>query len=121
MPLLIINGSIVSEESGGAWGTPTPLTIASGVISVTGSGFYEIDTQAGVGSDALDTINGGGAGDVIVLKSAADARNVVITDGTTGADNLDLLGLDITLDTANQRVKLQKDSSGNWVEYSSRP
>ena len=120
MPLLIVNGSIVSEDVG-AYGPAIPVTIASGVISVSGPGLYEIDTQGGAASDALDTINGGSEGDVIVLKSANDAHNVVVTDGTSGSDNLDLLGLSITLDTANQRVVLQKDAAGNWVEMSSRP
>jgi len=121
MPLVLINGAIVSDcDELGSWGAPTALTIASGVITVTGPGFYEIDTEGAAASDALDTISGGSEGDVVILKSKADARNVVITDGTAGADNIDLIGASITLDTANQRVKLQRGST-NWVESSSRP
>ena len=119
MPLLIINGSIVSEDLG-SWGPPIPLTIASGVISITGPGFYELDTEGAGVTDDLDTINGGSEGDVIILKSKANARDIVLKHGTAGADNLDLIDLDITMDTTNQRVRLQKGST-NWVESSSRP
>ena len=119
MPLLIINGSIVSEDLG-SWGPPIPLTIASGVISITGPGYYELDTEGAGVTDNLDTINGGSEGDVIILKIANDARNVVLKHGTAGSDNIDLIDLDITMDTTNQRVRLQKGST-NWVESSSRP
>ena len=119
MPLLIINGSIVSEDLG-SWGPPIPLTIASGVISITGPGYYELDTEGAGVTDDIDTINGGSEGDVILLKIAADARNVILRHGTAGSDNIDLIDLNITMDTTNQRVRLQRGST-NWVESSSRP
>jgi len=114
MPLLIINGSIVSEDVG-SWGPPIPLTVAAGVISITGPGYYELDGASA--SNDLNTINGGSNGDVVVFKIAADARNVVFKHGT---GNMDLIDLDITLDTTDQRVKLQYDGS-NFVEFASRP
>lgn len=121
MPLVIINGIVQGEDEGaGEWGTPTALTIASGVITVTGPGFYEVDTEGAAASDDLDTISGGSEGDEIILKIANDARNVVVKHGTAGSDNIDLIDLDITMDTTNQRVRLQRGST-NWAELSSRP
>lgn len=121
MAMVIVNGELQGDSDGGSsgsWGSATALTIQGGAITVTDPGVYAIDTEDAAASDDLDTINGGSEGDVIVLKLANDAHNVVLKDGT---GNFDLLGLDITLDTTNQRVKLQKDASGNWVEFSSRP
>jgi len=117
MPLELVNGFIIAEDVG-SWGPPIPLTIASGVISVSGPGYYELDGANA--SNDLDTINGGSNGDVIVLKIANDARNVVVKHGTAGDDNIDLIDLDITMDTTNQRVKLQRGST-NWVEFAPRP
>ena len=123
MPLVIINGIVQdgAETDIGEWGTPTALTIASGVITITGAGFYEIDTEGAAATDDLDTISGGDEGDVIILKSKANARDIVLKHGTAGADNLDLIDLDITLGVTQERVQLQKNAVGNWIEFSSRP
>jgi len=123
MPLVIINGIVQdgAETDIGEWGTPTALTIASGVITITGAGFYEIDTEGAAATDDLDTISGGDEGDQVILKIAANARNVVVKHGTAGSDNIDLIDLDVTMDTTNQRVSLQKDAAGLWVEFASRP
>jgi len=110
-----------AETDIGEWGTPTALTIASGVITITGAGFYEIDTEGAAATDDLDTISGGDEGDVIILKSKANARDIVLKHGTAGADNLDLIDLDITLGVTQERVQLQKNAVGNWIEFSSRP
>ena len=119
MAMVIVNGELQGDsDATGGWGSASAVTIQGGAISAPNPGVYAVDTEDAAASDHLDTINGGSEGDVIVLKLANDAHNVVLKDGV---DNLDLLGLDITLDTTNQRVKLQKDSSGNWVEFSSRP
>jgi len=119
MPLVIINGAIVSDcDELGSWGAPTALTIASGVITVTGPGFYEIDTETAAATDDLDTISGGSEGDVAIFKIADDARDVVFKHGT---DNLDLIDLDVTLDVTEERVQLQKTAAGTWVPFESRP
>lgn len=117
MPLEIVNGYIIAEDLG-SFGPPIPLTVTAGVISISGPGFYELDGASS--SNDLNTINGGSEGDEIILKIANNARNVVVTHGTGGSDNIDLIGLSITMDTTNQRVKLQRGAT-NWVESSSRP
>jgi hypothetical protein len=57
---------------------PTTLTIAAGVVTKT-QGFHLVDTEGGAASDDLDTINGGGIGDVLVLAAANDAREIRLT------------------------------------------
>lgn len=63
--------------------TNTTLTIASGVVSPTTrakQSFWHIETEAAASSDNLDTITAGGRGDVIFLRTVADARDVVLTE-----------------------------------------
>lgn len=62
-------------------GSPTELTIASGVITVTSS-YHTVDTEADGASDDLDTINGGSDGQILTLRAADDARTVVVKDAT---------------------------------------
>ena len=90
----------------------TELTIASGVITVT-QNYHKVDTQSDASSDDLDTITVGtdvAAGFVLVLRPESGARTVVLKDGTSGADNLDL-GADITLDETYKVVNLIYDGS----------
>lgn len=94
---------------------PSPtLTIASGVISVTKS-HHKVDTEGGAGTDNLDTINGGTDGDILILRTANVARDVVIKNGT---GNLRTVG-DFTLDFLEDRIMLQYDGDLMvWVEVS---
>lgn len=64
------------------------LTIAAGAITVTGSR-HTVDTEASAATDDLDTINGGTAGDILILSSVNSARDVTVKDGT---GNLTLAG-----------------------------
>jgi hypothetical protein len=41
-----------------------------------------VDTEGGASSDTLDTINGGTAGDRLLLRGAIDGRNIIISDDT---------------------------------------
>ena len=77
----------------------TQLTIASGVITVT-QNYHKVDTEGDASSDDLDTITVGtnvAAGFILNLRVESAARTVVIKNGTSGSDNLDI-GSDITLD-----------------------
>lgn len=81
-----LNGALMrdgSEPMSGPiiLGTPTELTIASGVITVTSS-YHIVDTEADGASDDLDTINGGSAGQLLTLRAADDGRTVVVKDAT---------------------------------------
>ena len=57
---------------------PTELTINAGVITIL-QGFHTVDTQGDAASDYLDTILGGGIGDMLILSGANDAREVIVT------------------------------------------
>ncbi len=90
----------------------TTLTIATGVVTATQSS-HAIDTEAGAGSDDLDTISGGAAEQILIIRAANDARTVVVKHGTgniflTGAANF-------SLDDSKDRLMLQKMGS-NWHE-----
>ena len=98
--------------------TATELTIASGVITATNN-YHTIDTQSDGASDDLDTITAGSnvsAGFVLVVQPANAARTVVLKNGTSGADNLDIGG-DITLDESYSTYALVYDGS-NWRPFS---
>jgi hypothetical protein len=68
--------------------TAPALTIASGVITITGS-CHVVDTESGAASDNLDTISGGNQGDLLVISPMYDSRTVVLKDET---GNLHLAG-----------------------------
>lgn len=93
-------------------GDKSEKTIAAGVITVTGH-FHLVDTEADAATDDLDTINGGTTGQVIVLKAADGARDVVLKDGT---GNLNLNG-DFTLDNAADTISLIYNGA-SWDELS---
>lgn len=62
-------------------GTPTELTISSGVITVTKS-FHTVDTEGDAATDDLVTINGGSHGDILILSIATGFRIPTIKHGT---------------------------------------
>ena len=96
------------------FGAPEQVTISGGAITVTQS-YVEVDTEASAASDDLETINGGNPGDILILKTADDARSVVLIDRTSGAgDNLEISG-DFTMDRVRDRVMLQKTDYGRWA------
>jgi len=82
-------------------GTDVQLTINNGVITVTGSR-HKIVTESLAASDNLDTINGGGEGDILVIRAEDSSRTVVVRSGQgnirTG-DNGASRTLDNDLDT----------------------
>jgi hypothetical protein len=93
-------------------GTPTELTIASGVVTATRS-YHTIDTEADAASDDLDTINGGTAGDRLVITSTNATRSVVVKDGT---GNLQIEG-DFTMNNPQDTMELIYNGT-NWLELS---
>jgi len=91
----------------------TSQTIATGAITVYGSGVYTVDTESAAASDDLDTISGGQFDDEIVLQAASSSRDVVAKDGT---GNLVLAG-DFTMDNVQDKLLLRYDGT-NWNEIS---
>ena len=90
------------------FGTATELTIAAGVITVTQS-YHTVDTESDAPADDLDTINGGTEGDIIILRSTVNARDIIIRDGT---GNINMLN-DFTLANVNDKIMLIFNGS-NW-------
>lgn len=90
--------------------TSTTLTISSGQITVTRSR-HLVDTEASASWDDLDTIDGGVAGDVLVLQSVTSARVVVVRHNT---GNIFLNGMDVYLDRPRKALTLLHDGT-QWV------
>lgn len=88
----------------GAWGSSSEATISSGVVALSGEGYYTIDTEGDAASDELTQITGLAVGDEIVLKPEDGARTVVVKNGT-------YLKLqdekDFTMNNAYDVIKLQ--------------
>lgn len=78
-------GAWVAADLGGAGGTQTDLifkaatelTIATGTIVAT-QGSHTVDTEGDAASDDLDTMTGGTAEEIVLLRPASAARTVVI-------------------------------------------
>ncbi|QDV50860.1 hypothetical protein [Gimesia fumaroli] len=85
------------------------LTIDSGAVTITHS-VHTIDTEADAVTDNLATINGGSAGDVLLLSRASAARAVVLQHDVGNIRTP--CGTDHEL-TANGFVMLKHDGS-NW-------
>ena len=92
--------------------SPTDVVIASGVITASAS-FLSVDTEGSASTDDLVTINGGRAGQMLILKAANNSRTVVVKDNT---GNLKLTA-DFSLDNANDALVLIYSGS-NWLEVS---
>lgn len=88
------------------------LTIASGVVTATGSR-HTIDTESDDATDDLNTISGGNDGDILVLGSADNGRDPTLKDA---ADNLRLVG-DFTLSNVEDKIVLIKRLT-TWNELS---
>ena len=89
------------------------LTIAAGAITVIRN-FHTVDTQSDDPSDELDTINGGTAGERVVLKAEHTDRTIVIKHGT---GDIQLGGgVDIQLDNTEKSLELFYDGT-NWLDF----
>lgn len=92
-------------------------TIASGAVTATTS-FLQLDTEASAASDDLDTINGGEAGAILILRTTSSSRDVVVRHLGGGTGNIRLNGaVDYTLPNTSSRLTLMYDSGLSlWVE-----
>ena len=83
------------------------LTIASGSITITGTD-HTVDTESDAATDDLDTINGGSDGEILIIRAANAARDIVVKHGTGNINTAD--GNDITLDETRKQVLLKYDA-----------
>ena len=91
----------------------TELTIASGAVVVTQAA-HTIDTEADAASDALDTITGGAAEEVVFIRAANAARTVVITHAI-GANKIACPhGLNVSLAEATDFAMLYHNGT-QWM------
>ena len=88
------------------------LTIASGVITITHS-YHQIDTESDASSDNLNTINGGTDGQILILRTSSNSRDVVVKNDDGNIIISD--GDDHTLGTSNSIIVLLKNGN-NWYE-----
>lgn len=91
----------------------TTLTVASGIVTNT-QGSHALDTEAGAGTDDLDTITAGagiGAEFTLTLRAADVTHVVTLKDGT---GNL-LLNGDYALSATDRTITLIYDGT-NWRE-----
>lgn len=87
---VLFNGTQRAKmTAGGLWvpnGLALPsggtLTIASDTITVGAFSRYSVDTEAAASSDNLTTINGGTAGQILLLSCVNAARTVQLVDGS---------------------------------------
>jgi hypothetical protein len=75
------NGLRFTENGWLSVGNGTATTIATGVITASATNMI-VDTEGGAATDDLDTINGGGNGDILLLRSTNSARDIVVKHGT---------------------------------------
>lgn len=110
---ITLTASDISLDGNIFIGDGTELTINAGQITPTQS-FHTVDTEADAATDDLSTIAGGATGQILVLKSAVDARNVVVRDGV----NIALAAsTDFTLENADDSIVLIYTGT-KWMELS---
>jgi len=88
------------------------LTIAAGVVTATKSK-HTVDTQDDDPTDDLATINGGTAGDVLIITTADDGRDVTVKDGTGNIQ----APADCVLDDTDDTFMATYDGT-NWLQLS---
>ena len=81
--------------------TAVELTIATGAVTKTQT-FHKIDTEGGASSDDLDTINGGGEGEVLIICAYHGDHTVIVKNGTGNI----VLQADYSLDTKDKILVL---------------
>lgn len=89
------------------------LTIASGAITAT-QNWHRVDTESSAATDNLDTITAGADGQVLVIRSTNDARDIVIRHGVgnivcNGGGNV-TLGL-----TSDLAILIYDDNLDLWL------
>ena len=93
-------------------GAATELTISSGAITVTGN-YHIVDTEADAASDDLDTINGGSDGDLLMLQTADNTRDVTVKDLT---GNINLAEDVVLLNKASKLLLIYNGATSQWNE-----
>ena len=93
-------------------------TISSGGAITVDKNNHRVDTYGDASTDNLDTINNGQGGQILILRTESNARDVTIRDEV---GNIKLVGgVDFTLDTMYDKITFVYDihGGGYWIELS---
>ena len=94
-------------------GDGSTLVVSGGAITITGPGYYKVDTEGAAATDDLAVINGGSIGDIITLSTVSASRDVTVKN-----DNAQIVcGADFTLSTAYDTITLIKRATTgtSWI------
>jgi len=108
----IVTDEALTDE---AAGDTVVVTASLGKITIT-AGEHTVFTQAEAASDNLDVIKGGREGDIIILRPAHAARDIVVKHN--GARILLAGGADFTMDELSDILVLYAISATLWFEIS---
>ena len=89
-------------------------TLVSDVMTIEEGGYYKVAGE-GAAADDLATITGGNTGDLVVLEASVTGTTITVKDGT---GNINLGGVDCTLDADGDKIMLIKSVDGDWDEVS---
>jgi hypothetical protein len=117
LTLLAENVDIITAVSTGitsavGFGTATEKTISGGVITVTGQNYFRhhtVDTEGDAASDDLDTINGGSAGELLLIHAESGSRTVVCKNGASL-----VMGNDFSMDNIGDSILFLCVSQNVW-------
>lgn len=108
--LLDVNGSATVKRL--LFGASSELTIASGAVTATQT-VHTVDTESDAASDDLDTINGGTANAILIIRADNAGRTVVLT---TAGNIVTPTAASITLDETYKEVWLKYDGGlSKWI------
>lgn len=112
--ITIINSMSSGLTSSVGFGAASEKVISGGAIEMTGSNnfrFHTIDTEGGSSTDDLDTISGGNAGELLLIKPESGDRAVVCKNSASL-----ILGIDFTMNNVADSMLLVGISQGIWYE-----
>lgn len=109
-----VKGTLLTDEDyDGSWSllgggrTPDTVVIANGVVTVTGAGWFLIDTEGAAATDDVHTVAGLGIGDVVRFSTVSASRVVRFLHNTSGG-NLRMNPLEFTLNAICDHIQFQK-------------
>ena len=79
------------------------VTIASGVLTLTGSGNYHVDTESDDASDTIESVAGLAEGERAILVPESDARTVIVQNNTV----VKLQDIDFTMQSQYDAIEVQ--------------
>lgn len=103
----VSDGLLLTKES---------ATISGGSIAY-GTVYCQLDTEGSAATDDLTSVTGGAEGNVLVLKTTDNSRDVVVKYGSSTHQFLLKNNADFTLDNVNDSLTLIR-ASGAWTELS---